>query len=151
MTPEELLNPRYKVIVDYPEMECEVGDIFHKLTFDNGNYTYVTNPESPLQGYIIGHMIERMPHLFKPLAWWEERQPEEMPKYVKIGQTRDEDEDGLVDCIAEIINLSGINGYGKHLYLLETIKAGKISFLWPIEHLLPATLEEYEAYLKSQT
>lgn len=130
MTPDDLLRPRYKVIADYPKMECEVGDIFHKLTFDNGNYTYVTNHDSPMLGRIIGHMIERMPHLFKPLAWWEERKPEEMPEYV--------------NCPSRKMFLK-IEHWGESYFIIE----GRQKMQY--RNYTPATREEYEAYQKTKT
>lgn len=63
MTTEELLKPRYKVIAEYPQSYLKVGDIFEA---DN-----------------VTKFMANYPHLFKPLAWWEERKVEDMPEYVK--------------------------------------------------------------------
>ncbi len=80
MTKEEtLMLPRYKVIADWPGVAGEViaGQI---LTLDDefvdDLYWVGGEPftEDKLKDY---------PHLFKKLEWWEERSPEEMPKFVK--------------------------------------------------------------------
>lgn len=66
---EELLEPRYKVIADYPECPFEEGDILVNPTYE-----------------------PQYPHLFQKLEWWEDRKPEEMPQYVKI---QDDDDNFL--------------------------------------------------------
>lgn len=71
---EALLNPRYKVIADYPGNELKVGIV---LTLTDGmwcddEYEF-TSPESYFKQY---------PHLYKPMAWWEEREVDEMPEYL---------------------------------------------------------------------
>lgn len=51
MTTQELLNPRYKVIADYPGSNLLGEDIFIRYTFPNTeNYCYVTNEDIPLLG-----------------------------------------------------------------------------------------------------
>lgn len=64
----DLLAPRYKVIAPWPSLgdDVEVGFIYEKCT-----------------EYMCKHM-DRYPHLFRKLEWWEERKPEEMPEYVEI-------------------------------------------------------------------
>lgn len=68
MTVEDLLKPRYKVIADYPGSNFNIGDILH-------NPEYFDKRNSNLNKY---------PAIFKPLSWWEDRKPEEMPEYVKF-------------------------------------------------------------------
>lgn len=67
---EQLLQPRYKVIAGYPEMEehdIEVGQILEDTK------------ERPL----ITATLDKYPHLFKPLSWHEDRDVSDMPEYVK--------------------------------------------------------------------
>src|SRR6478752_5959492 len=73
MTPENLLNPRYKVIADYPGCPFKVGQILEKVKVASG------------KEFVRGmfHQPEDFPANFKKLEWWEERKPEEMPEYVK--------------------------------------------------------------------
>lgn len=69
MSTEELMQPRYKVIADYPGSIFKKGEIlsedkvFNKVTYYNcGMY----------------------PHLFKKLEWWEERDEKDIPEYVRV-------------------------------------------------------------------
>jgi hypothetical protein len=115
MTVDELLEPRFKVIADYPHSPFTVGAIMDKW-----------NSISPdMQHY------GKYPHLFKKLEWWEERQPGEMPEYVKGKKsvykvkTYDFDTD-----TAFIIGTDGII---------------RLSLLAFVSRCFPATSEEYEA------
>lgn len=69
MTPEQLLKPRYKVIGDYPNSPYKIGHVI------------LSTHCSPLDHY--GDYLEKHPHLFKKLEWWEERNVEDMPIYLK--------------------------------------------------------------------
>ena len=75
MQPEELLKPRYKVIADYPKSIHPIGTI----------YNCGGTSEDLLYCDRDGPRMRDYPHLFKPLAWWEDRKVEEMPEYVKEG------------------------------------------------------------------
>lgn len=68
MTTEDLMKKRYKVIADYPYSIFKVGEVLS--SFDQ--FSYIS--ESDCRKY---------PHLFKPLEWWEDRKPEDLPEYVK--------------------------------------------------------------------
>lgn len=75
MTPQELLIPRYKVISDYPNGCFKLGEILTEWignTYSGDNkYTVISKPD-------------KFPAIFKSLKWWEERNIEELPKYLKI-------------------------------------------------------------------
>lgn len=89
---QELLKPRYKVIGDYPGSEFRIGAIMifikdfmhrtdgtpestrHSDVFKIGNNIIMAEGPSGINLY---------PHLFKPLAWWQDRKPGEMPLYLK--------------------------------------------------------------------
>lgn len=77
-TPEELLIPRIKMIAPMPLVfSCgiEPGQIWHE---ENGEYrlTYAHR--------ISANAISKYPHLFKKLEWWEDRDPGDLPEYVKL-------------------------------------------------------------------
>lgn len=72
MTKEQLLKPRYKVIADYPESIWEVGKILDRDWGWNGD------DETGFKNH-----ISHYPHLFRKLDWWEDREPGDMPEYVK--------------------------------------------------------------------
>ncbi len=64
----DLLQPRYKVIADYPyNKRHRVGQIIAE----------------PLESF-----YDKYPYIFRKLEWWEERTVEEMPKYVKYIGTK---------------------------------------------------------------
>jgi hypothetical protein len=73
MTNEKLLIPRYEVIADYPNSDFKVGSILTNNGLINGWWydgkTYTTG-------------VDKYPHLFKPLQWWEKRNVEDLPEYV---------------------------------------------------------------------
>lgn len=66
LTPEQLLQPRYKAIADYP------GAIYKK--------GYIINCRDDLQ---LGEFCKKHPDVFRSLQWWQERPLNEMPEYVK--------------------------------------------------------------------
>jgi len=48
----------------------------------------------------LGGLVEKFPHLFKPLPWWEKRSASEMPDYVK-------DNNGVVHKVEKLITKDG--------------------------------------------
>jgi hypothetical protein len=71
MSIEELMKPRYKVVADYPNAFAIVGSVWH---------------EDERAHYVMHHEeldVEKYPHLFKKLQWWEERDIEDLPQYIK--------------------------------------------------------------------
>ncbi len=84
MTPEELLQPR--VIVcgapdakdgdsPYPQSPFKVGDILIK---ENESKYASTVSFAKCKTWTIN----RFPHIFRRLEWWEKRELSDMPKYV---------------------------------------------------------------------
>jgi hypothetical protein len=76
MSIEQLLIPRYRVIADYPCSEFLVGDIF--IFDDSESYDNLYDSKN---GVFI-NTVEKYPHLFKKLEWWEERKISELPKHI---------------------------------------------------------------------
>jgi len=76
MTTEELLNPRYKVIGEYPCSTHRLGDII--ITNETG-MSYVAQ----IGDVSADVCLFDYPRLFERLSWWEEREKSEMPIYVK--------------------------------------------------------------------
>ena len=70
LTPEQLMQKRYKVIADYPNSGMDVGAV---IPFKDW-------PElSPYQ--II--FYNKYPNIYRELHWWENREQKDMPDYVK--------------------------------------------------------------------
>jgi hypothetical protein len=83
MTVEELLIPRFKVIADYPTMDRNGNYMVGDILTDNGK-TAVLKQNGDA---VFVCEWKKYPHLFKKLEWWEERNIEDMPKYI-LGQNR---------------------------------------------------------------
>lgn len=146
MNTENLLAPRYKVIADYPRSKFTVGDPLEKYVFKTselGVYTYVTNIEIPLQGANEKpEYVESMPHIFKPLSWWEDRNPDDMPEYVKKNN-------------GEVYKIKEWDGTSNPYVLVDTkYHTGYVSGCTetPIYlPYLPSTIEEYTSFINNQT
>lgn len=70
----DLMKSRYRVIADWPSLdEIVIGDIIEGEIFESES--------------LFNTPMHDFPHLFKKLEWWEERKPEDMPRYVahKLG------------------------------------------------------------------
>ena len=142
MTPEELLKPRVKMIAPIPKMfsvpGIEVGKIW-------------TGEE--VGGKIIFHLssahrmdleaIKGYPHLFQPLAWWEDRKPEDLPHYVK-------DIDGNV---YKAVRYEDLNGRLPRFYTGKRETKGRWKgFEEPfnIAACVPATEADYQSFIQKQ-
>jgi hypothetical protein len=125
---EELLKPRYKVIAEDTSGNFRIGDMFIKSNygdwFESGTFEM---PEWELQKY---------PHLFCKLEWWEERKESEMPEYVK----------DLYD--QEPFKIVSKHPISKDEYLITN--RPKPAHYAHIKHFLPATEEEYIQYQQNK-
>lgn len=145
MTTEELLQPRRKVLIDYPDSEYSVGQVIHfkdKSTAYTGTNEwqseFIKNKNGGGGGMRCIKYFEPYPLIFRPMEWWEERKVEDMPEYVK-----DENEPGEYEIIKvqkwEFVNGQAIGiAYHNH--------AGGYS----VTYLLPATEQEYNEYQKNR-
>lgn len=70
LTPEELMQPRYEVIADYPGSFEAVGEV---ITITENILT--VSAQQRLR-------YDKYPGIYRRLDWWEHRKPEEMPEYV---------------------------------------------------------------------
>jgi len=129
----ELMKPRVKCIgyqdMHYPGSPFGTGKI---LTFEkiHGELRYEWF-EYDGKNWITKSETDNYPHLFKPLQWWEEREREDMPDYIRI-----EDMVVEVDCYVYDI--------GFNFYYGESAGYSKRVFN---EYTIPATLSEYTQYL----
>jgi hypothetical protein len=146
MSNEDLMKPRYKVIADYPGNIMPVGSIF----WDDIESVEIITPTGSrsVQGSYPYRDKHKYPHLFKPLQWWEERKPEEMPEYVKITErpmlTKEFVEIGAVVKILKHFSTSDnqFNSRGCQVFGDDYMSYSKC---------VPATEAEYNAYLKTLT
>lgn len=131
MTPEELMKPRYKVIAGYPNSPYEMG-----LLITTDEWLWVN---SNLR--LADKDVDKYPHLFKKLEWWEERSVEDMPEYVKkdnsqVYKVKEWDDSSVVWVF---VNTKIHTGFIKEC--TETV-------IYP--HYFPATKEEYEQFIVSK-
>ena len=79
-------------------------------------------------------ICDKYPHLFAPLPWWADRNVEEMPEYVAFGKT-------VYRAQWDLERHSGFTCWAadKEDYPLPLGAGG-----------VPATLQDYEAYLKTK-
>lgn len=76
MSKEELLNPRIKVINEDTSGNLKKGEVI-PLADETGLYWVNGEPMGQ-------EKIDRFPHLFRPLQWWEEREDKDLPIYVRF-------------------------------------------------------------------
>lgn len=76
MNAEELLKPRFEVIADYPYCPVKVNEQLEKVT----ETLFIVSKTG--ENANVWHLseIEKMPHIFRKMNWWEKRNIEDMPK-----------------------------------------------------------------------
>lgn len=125
---QELLKPRYKVIVDYPSLGsyAKIGDVLH------GEYVFTGKKNYPMEDY---------PSIFQKLPWWAEREESELPKYVKLIHLK-----LITDKVyPEFMEVDEWRKY-------ETRVSAVIGeYLLGAEYIQPATEQEYNDYMKKKT
>lgn len=132
----DLLQKRVKVIAWYPGCRFDVGTVLY--LHDNvphygfGVYTMGETSKVFTWDCIGRDDVEKATANFKPLKWWQYRDSKDLPEYMKY-----------VGCEAIVTKCSlhqvlGVGFNNEHGVWIE------------YDHVLPATREEYEAYLKTK-
>lgn len=141
MNKDELLRPRYKVMADFPFNEIfNVGSIlsFFKTTKD-GKDEYWYHHDVKHNNF-QSTWFDGFPHLFKPLQWWEDRDINDMPEYLK------DNGDAEIFKVREWVD----NSMGV-IWLNKNKKMNHTGFHQAnAEHFTPATEAEYLDYLTQQ-
>lgn len=122
MTPETLMQPRYKVIAEYPSMDYPLGYIYSDEKHKGAILLYKDT------------LFEKYPHLFKKLEWYEDRAIEDMPGYVKA-----ETKEGLRVCRLRKFDP---NESSQWCFYLD-----KEAIPYSCNHWFPATLEDYNNFI----
>lgn len=78
MTAKELLIPRFEVIETYPKSNFKIGNILERVP--NATNDWYNHNKSLIDAEILLEEIEKYPHLFRKMNWWEGRTKEQMPK-----------------------------------------------------------------------
>lgn len=122
MKTEELLKPRFKLIADYPGNTQEIGNVTVEVS--TANY------------------FRKYPANFRELQWWEDREIEDMPEYVKF---KSDSNTGKV--LDAIINSTG--GIAIQTDCISQPDNRPIINYCPIGWFLPASESEYLNYINS--
>lgn len=77
MKASDLLIPRFEVIEEYPNCEFLKGQIIRRIK-NATNDCYHTDEYAAVGGLDLID-IEKYPHLFRKMNWWEKRNVEDMP------------------------------------------------------------------------
>lgn len=146
LTTDELLRPRYKVVGPYPWSPYKIGDIitmppdgrsFHLTTTE---YTDEFGDRTKLEHWHAPEEILKYENLFQPLPWWSDREPEDMPEFVKTNP--DYAKPGLTFKVKAAEKfVDGIGLLCEDGYSDKYVSA---------RYFIPATLTEYEAYNKQK-
>ena len=153
MTVEELLMPRYKVIADYFHSPYELGDYLEKVT----DVRFIVTKHCSTQTLAHIETLNKMPHLFKELEWWEERESSDMPMYLKLTDMVDGKDDPIHDVVLKVIkHFSAGNGewrddsyriFCADSYMTPTLKRTSYNYIgW-----IPATEQQYNDYINSKS
>ena len=128
MTPEELLQPRWKVIADFPKSSYNIGQILIPFSIkDEGLQKWYIQDDYDYSWI----RVEDYPAIFKKLEWWEERDVQDLPQYIKLNNSGD---------IYKVIE------YNEYFFIIE-INKNRTSSHWPLSYLrivTPVTEEEYK-------
>ncbi len=120
-----LLTPRYKVVADYPDSNQPLNSLLIQTS---------TVPlfENNINGCKMRFSsIQKYPHIFRKLEWWENLPESNFPKFCKVGLVVVNSDDV---CIDECNN---------------RIYVGQDEYLFHKCTLLPATEKEYTDYINS--
>ena len=81
MKAKELLQPRFEVIETDPNSNFKKGHLLERIP--NATNNWYNHNKSIIDAEILLEDIERYPHLFRKLNWWEHRNEKDMPKKLK--------------------------------------------------------------------
>lgn len=127
---EQLMRPRWKVVADYPNSPYPLGYLIECRHYDLEAIEHNT----------------KYPAIFQPLQWWEERAESDLPEYVRVMPHSD-----LCPTCEGVWLRAQYWGDVSNLQV-EIDNPDDESDFTDIElrYCLPATREEYEAYLKTK-
>lgn len=139
LTPEQLMKPRYKVISNYPNSIHTIEDI-------------IENKDGDIVDVIAYYNCSYYPNIFQKLEWWEQRNVEDMPEYVRWNP-KSIPLDAIENEVMRIESSRECNPGGSMAGMIEFIldrgdpKLNKYGYQ---TMMLPATEEQYNQYLNSK-
>jgi hypothetical protein len=135
---EELLRPRIKCMIRYPDSPFPVGAILEQDIEEPNIYHY---RDSQNRHWTLEDP-QLYPEVFKEMQWWEDRKPDDMPKYVKEG-----------DFIGKAKWKAGVvteNGQQPMRMSFEDSNGDWQAIPNVMCFFQPATLADYQAYINNQ-
>ena len=139
MKVKELIMPRFEVIAEYPNCEFKKGETLVRIKNATNDW-YHKEIYASTAGILLSD-LEKYPHLFKKLNWWENRKEEEMPKYLKHRMQVDS-ENWAYDKI-EGWDMRCLVGWLDE----EEMKCCSLLSWSPEQGYFPAKKEDYENYI----
>lgn len=137
-----LLQPRYIVEANYPNSPFQVGDILvvkHHTMYKDGE-VFALEDDDNVSSWIT--YAKDFPNIFRKLNWWEHRELDEMPRWVKW---KHKDDKRRSKHVIEV-HWSIKDG---ELMIKRSIYSDAYWFKVSDYEITPATKEEYLNYLKS--
>ena len=127
----DLTTPRVEVMAYYPQSTFEIGEIleFASLNKNNSAFDFYQSV-SQENNCEYAAEVDKCPAIFRKMQWWEKRELSDMPQYVKSTHT------------------SGVYKVQKWISFPLRAKLISASDRMKLIDMLPATQQEYEAYLK---
>lgn len=140
---KDLMQPRVKIMLKYPDMPFKVGQVLYLIGVNN---YYVDHKSINIGGWISVASVNECRFIFKPLPWHQERDISEMPEYVKLsGNT-------IVKTIGYAYGIRRTVLYAKYHQPKRTLRFAKgVLRAVPVTQISPATKEEYETFIKGAT
>lgn len=136
MKAHELLIPRFKVILDYPNSSFVIGDIIELDAKDSNGMQCVFTSDMKCWGE---ETLLRHPSIFRRMDWYEERQIRQMPKYVEMDFPNPKRKKiGTVFTVERWINV------GESLPLFLVGFDGSVAIF--ANEVIPITDEQYDEY-----
>jgi hypothetical protein len=151
LTPEQLMQPRYKVVALFPfNHYFSVGDVIECEHLDDREhlqaherYAWLEPNENSPAHHITFYESEfaKYPHLFRKLEWWGERGIDQLPAYLKVNT----ETSSLFFGDFHKVRLWSNYPSGEFYCLLEEDKQKSLADLYkyPPKHFLPITEQEY--------
>ena len=136
---EQLLQPRYECISSngatehYPNSPFRLGEVLHLRLYELTNgQKYYGHERANAGGVWDEKYLNQYPHLFRRLEWWEYRNTDDMPEYLKSIPT------GIVYKFKCFSNCDKAVVYVTDNYAPKALS-----------YLQPATIADYTEYIKN--
>lgn len=137
---DELLKPRIKRINKWPGMPHNCPELL-KISGDRFYFPFDLDMEL---GYPLSCLSE-WSHLVRPLEWWEDRKPIDLPVYVKLNPENTNDN-------GQVFKILSIKEYADDLSICHSNSEsdGPFENHVHIKYFIPATHAEYLSYINSK-